>query len=56
MAPIIRIFSVLFVTICIISSFPLENVFYGSLEMLAIYFSILLIILLAAIFGLEQLR
>lgn len=56
MVPTIRIFSVLFVTISIISSFPLENIFSGPLEMLAIQFSILLIVLLAAIFGLEQLR
>ena len=57
LAPIIRVFTVLFATICIIDTLPIANMLQASLiETLAVQFLVLLLIISIAIFGLEYLR
>ena len=57
MSPLIRIFSVLFVSICLINTLPQEALLYGSfLENIAIQFAAVLTMLYLATLGLESLR
>ena len=56
MAPVIRIFSVLFVAACVINTLPLDVLYNSFVGAITYQFGVVLIVLYFATFGLERLR